>query len=99
MTFGCALYHSSFAQAQAKFPDHVGLKSCRLAGSQCCELVMTTGSDQQADLDFPPPEFEGTATADLLEALALIASWLKLSLCMIDQVLLGHVVKYRFHPP
>ena len=44
-------------------------------------------------------QFEGTATADLLEALALIASWLKPSLCMIDQVLLVGHVKYRFHPP
>ena len=45
----------------------------------------------QADLDFPPPEFEGTATAVLLGGTGSIASWLKMSLCMIDQVLLVHV--------
>ena len=88
-----------FCSGASEVTEHVGLKSCRLTGSQCCEFVMTTESDQQADLDFPPPEFEGTATADLPEALAFIASWLKVSLCMIDQVLLVGHVKYRFHPP
>ena len=50
-------------------------------------------------LGLPPPEFEGTATAVLLGGTGSIASWLKMSLCMIDQVLLVGHVKYRFHPP
>ena len=90
MTPGRALYNCSFVQAQAK------IGTCRFEVLQTSRFaVLRTRDDYrvrpQADLDFPPPEFEGTATADLLEALAFIASWLKASLCMIDQVLLVHV--------
>ena len=72
----------SFAQAQVK------IGTCRFEVSETCRFaVLRTRNGYrvrpQADLDFPPPEFEGTATADLLEALAFIASWLKPSLCMI----------------
>ena len=90
MTLGCALYNSSLLRRKQSY------RTCRFEVLQTSRFaVLRTRDDYrvrpQADLDFPPPEFEGTATADLLEALALIASWLKLSLCMIDQVLLVHV--------
>ena len=90
MILGCALYNSSFAQAQAKFG------TCRFEVLQTSRFaVLRTRDDYrvrpQADLDFPPPEFEGTATAVLLGGTGSIASWLKMSLCMIDQVLLAHV--------
>ena len=75
MTLGCALYNCSFAQAQAK------IGTCRFEVLQTCRFaVLRTRNGYrvrpQADLDFPPPEFEGTATADLLGGTGFIASWL-----------------------
>ena len=61
----------------------------------CCDFVSTSTAKN--------PKFEGTATADLLEAWAFIANWLKPSLlydsCMIDQVLLSRIFNKvsRFH--
>ena len=55
----------SFAQAQVK------IGTCRFEVSETCRFAVLRirngyGIRPQADLDFPPPEFEGTATADLM---------------------------------
>ena len=75
MILGCALYNSSFAQAQVK------IGTCRFEVLETCRFaVLRTRNGYrvrpQADLDFPPPEFEGTVTADLLGGTGFIASWL-----------------------
>ena len=57
--------------------------------AQCLDVLCTTvfclcsSRVQPANSDFPPPDFEGTATADLLEAWAFIAKRLSGAFCVV----------------